>query len=100
MKKAHQVTTAYERALIVVRMIKTGEGLHSREFDTCFEMFDGDLVMDHLINMTSQDYILAKAVKIRALDLGTPESNLRLLKAVEDSLSNPILDLFDSPEEK
>lgn len=87
MSQAKNATTAKQRANIAVRMIKHQEKF-GRSFDDCFEMGDGDQVMNHIIEKVRTDKKLALALLEKMPKLGTPEANKKMLQAIEDCLSD------------
>lgn len=62
MKRATQVKTAKERAIIAIRHLKSGKDF-TREFDHCFEMGDGDIVKLYLLRASKTDHVLRYCLK-------------------------------------
>ena len=86
MSLATRAKNARQRACIAANMIKKQNSFH-RAFDDCFEMNDGDEVMNILIEKTAKDPKLALAIKQKMPRLGYGEFNVRLHKAIDYALS-------------
>lgn len=85
MCKAIIVKTAKERANIAINQIKRQTHFY-RAFDSCFEMGDGDEVMNIIIEKTSKDRVLAINIKNKMPKLGYGDFNVRLHQAIEQAL--------------
>lgn len=62
MSAATRATTASAPATIATRMLKTVKGSMSRDFDDCFEMFDGDEVLKILKEKAKTDPELVRGI--------------------------------------
>ncbi|MCA1064754.1 hypothetical protein QTG56_24420 (plasmid) [Rossellomorea sp. AcN35-11] len=89
MSVAVKITRTKSRATMAVNMIKSNSWENSRQFDTCFEMVDGNEVMDSIIQKARTDRELAVALKRDLPDLGDGEYNKRMHEAIEECL-NPL----------
>jgi len=85
MSQAIEVKSAKRRASIAANMIKKQDNFY-RAFDDCFEMGDGDEVMNWIIKKTATDPILAYNIKKKMPKLGYGEFNVRLHEAIEYAL--------------
>lgn len=84
MSAAIEAKTAKGRAGIAIRMIKNNKTL-GRGFDDCFEMGDGDQVMNYIINKARNDIKLTLSIKNKDLeDLGYGDYNKRLREAMKE----------------
>lgn len=88
MSLAINAKSARARATIAANMIKKNINFY-RAFDDCFEMNDGDEVMEHLIQKTAKDPVLAMNIKdkMSGLGLGCGDYNVRLHQAIDQALS-------------
>lgn len=84
---------ARQRATIAANMIKNNKTF-GRAFDDCFEMGDGDQVMDCIIEKARTDTALAKALLDKMPMLGAGEYNVRMHEAINQCLSGNV-GLFD-----
>lgn len=85
MSMAIRVKNARQRASIAINMLKKNKSF-SRKFDDCFEMGDGDEVMNVIIERAGKDFWLAMAIRDKMPDLGCGDYNRRLCDAVEHCL--------------
>lgn len=93
MSMGQNANNAKQRATIAANMIKR-QDTFTRAFDDCFEMGDGDVVMNCIIEKASKDPLLAKAILDKKPSLGFGESNVRLHDAIRTCLQ------FESLAEK
>ena len=89
MSMATRATSARQRATIAANMIKKNQEF-GRAFDDCFEMCDGDEVMEWIIVKARKDAKLARALKEKMPLLGHGDSNTRMHEAIEECLSEEI----------
>ena len=85
MSAAIKAKSAKARAGIAISMIKRNSTF-SRAFDDCFEMGDGDQVMDFIIQKAATDVHLAWRILGKMHQLGTPPYNKRLHQAIGQCL--------------
>jgi len=85
MSAAINAKTAKQRANIAAIMLKRNKNF-TRAFDDCFEMGDGDEVMNILIEKTAKDPVLARNIKSKMPKLGYGDYNTRLHQAIELAL--------------
>ena len=83
MSMATNAKSAKARATIAANMLKKN-WTFGRSFDDCFEMGDGDQVMNYLIEKTKRDKTLANNILLKMPELGTPEANMRLHDAIKE----------------
>ena len=86
MSSATNAKSAKARATIAANMIKKQSHFY-RAFDDCFEMNDGDEVMNCIIEKARTDQKLALAILQKMPKLGRPEYNVRLHQAINECLS-------------
>jgi len=91
MSLATKAKTARQRASIAANMINKNLTF-GRVFDDCFEMFDGDEVMNFLIEKTAKDPVLARNIKEKMPGLGYGDFNVRLHQAIERALGNNLVE--------
>lgn len=82
-----EANNARERATIALGFIKRGTNDNNRSFDDCFEMGDGNEVMEHLISRASNNKNTAIALHLNASDLGFGDYNKRLKEAIQIGLN-------------
>jgi hypothetical protein len=82
-----KITKTRSRASLAANMIKSNTWENSRQFDNCFEMGDGDNVMNYLIKKARTDRDLAIALKNNLPTLGYGDSNKRMHEAIEECLN-------------
>jgi len=85
MSAAIYAKNARQRASIAANMIKKNNNFY-RPFDDCFEMNDGDEVMNILIEKTAKDPVLALNIKQKMPGMGYGDFNIRLQQAIEHAL--------------
>lgn len=83
MSMATEATNARQRATIAVNIIKNNNNIFTRSFDDCFEMNDGNEVMNYIIEKVRRDKKLAMAILNKCPSLGEGSYNIRLHKAIE-----------------
>ncbi|GAB6989424.1 hypothetical protein [Paenibacillus pini] len=83
MSMAIRAKNAKQRATIAVNMLKNNCSF-SRAFDDCFEMGDGNDVMNHIIEKARHDVKLAIGVKEKMPLLGYGYFNIRLHEAIKE----------------
>ena len=66
MSAATKAKTANARGRIAVNMIKN-QTTFGRAFDDCFEMLDGDAVMEYITKKAATDYKLALSLKHKGI---------------------------------
>ena len=88
MSMAIRASNARQRATIAAQIIKHQKNISTRCFEDCFEMLDGDEVMDHLTVKAGKDPVLARAILEKCSWLGSGDYNVRLLEAVNACLQN------------
>lgn len=94
MSMAIKVKNAKERATIAANMIKKNNRF-DRPFDDCFEMGDGNEVMNYIIEKARKDVRLAIAIKEKMPSLGYGDNNVRLCEAIEECYkNNNVQDIF------
>lgn len=88
MSLAIDAKSAKRRASIAAIMIIKNKSFY-RAFDDCFEMGDGDEVMEYLIQKTAKNSILAINIKTKMprFGEGCGDFNKRLHQAIEKALS-------------
>lgn len=89
MSMAISAKTAKQRANIAIRMIKYNSTF-SRKFDDCFEMGDGDQVMNCIIEKARMDKELAMALKEKMPSLGYGDRNKKMHEAINECLNGPL----------
>jgi len=97
MSLAINAKSAKARATIAANMIKKQNNFY-RAFDDCFEMNDGNEVMEWLIKKTAKDPVLALNIKNKMPNLGCGcnDYNIRLHQAINQSfVTAELMKIFD-----
>lgn len=89
MSEATRAKSAKTRANIAAKIIKTQNNVYTRAFEDCFEMGDGDEVMENLITLAKEDGVLAFCIRRKDVWVGAGEYGKRLRDAVKECLSDP-----------
>lgn len=87
MSAAIKAKNAKTRAKIAARMIISDTWENERLFDDCFEMGDGNEVMNYIIEMARSNRELSIALKNNLPELGAGDYNKRLHIAIEECLN-------------
>lgn len=86
MSMAIEAKNAKQRATIACNIIKNQKNINTRCFDDCFEMSDGDQVMENIIQKAKKDCKLAHEILQKCPGLGSGEYNTRLREAIKECL--------------